>query len=93
MTGDQIDIYLYYLQYICMKTTLNLPDELAREAKRIALAEGTTLTRLIVEGLTSRLERARTRAPLPRSSATGGLRDGVSWDDLVAAEPEEESYR
>lgn len=76
-----------------MKTTLNIPDGLAREAKRVALLEGTTLTRLIVEGLENRLEKTQARGPLPVSGAAGGLREGVSWDHLVAAEPDEESYR
>lgn len=36
---------------ICMRTTLNLPDALAREAKARAAAEGRTLTSVVEEGL------------------------------------------
>ena len=34
-----------------MKTTLNLDDELVREAKKRAAEEGTTLTRIVEEAL------------------------------------------
>ena len=76
-----------------MRTTLNIPDTLAKEAKRTAIDEGTTLTQLIVEGLEVRIRAARVRGPLPVSEEGGGLCDGVSWDDLVAAENDAESYR
>ena len=76
-----------------MRTTLNLPDDLAREAKRTAIDEGTTLTQLIVEGLENRIKAAKLRGPLPISRAVGGLQEGVSWDDLAAAEQEAEAYR
>ena len=76
-----------------MRTTLNLPDDLARAAKRTALDEGTTLTQLIVEGLQSRIRATRARGPLPMSSATGGLRDGVSWNDMTAVGRDAEAYR
>ena len=36
---------------ICMRTTLNLPDALAEEAKERAVAEGRTFTSLVEEGL------------------------------------------
>ncbi len=36
---------------VCMRTTLNLPDALAQEAKARAEAEGRTLTSLVEEGL------------------------------------------
>jgi hypothetical protein len=34
-----------------MKTTVELPDELLREAQRVARAEGTTLRSVLEEGL------------------------------------------
>lgn len=34
-----------------MKTTIDLPDELVREAKRAAIARGTTLRSLVLRGL------------------------------------------
>ena len=76
-----------------MRTTLNLPDGLARKAKRTAIDEETTLTQLIVEGLENRLKAAVTRGPLPVSFAQGGLREGVSWDHLVSDEYSAEAYR
>lgn len=36
---------------VCMRTTLNLPDSLAEEAKERAAAEGRTFTSLVEEGL------------------------------------------
>ncbi|MGI8684558.1 MAG: CopG family transcriptional regulator [Acidimicrobiales bacterium] len=36
-----------------MRTTINLPDALAREAKARAVAEGRTFTSLVEEGLRS----------------------------------------
>jgi len=36
---------------ICMRTTINLPDGLAEEAKRRARSSGRTFTSLVVDGL------------------------------------------
>jgi hypothetical protein len=65
-----------------MRTTVRLPEELLKRAKRKAAAEGRTLTDLIEEGLrlvVVRRSRASKgdRSPLPVSSQTGGLRPGV----------------
>ena len=76
-----------------MKTTLNLPDPVVREAKRRALAEDTTLTELIVQGLKVRLERGSARGALPVSTAVGGLCPGVTWDQLEAADEAGEAHR
>lgn len=64
------------------RTTVRLPDDLFRRAKRIAAAEGRTLTSLIEDGL--RLVTAEERRPrkarrvLPRvSKATGGFLPGM----------------
>lgn len=40
---------------LCMRTTLNLPDDLMRDAKARAAEEGVTLTQLVAEGLRSRI--------------------------------------
>lgn len=69
-----------------------MPDQVAVRAKTRALEERTTLTALIVEGLESRLGRSPRSDPLPISRASGGLRPGVSWEDLAAAEGGE-AYR
>lgn len=76
-----------------MRTTLNLPDDLARRAKRQAVDEGTTLTGLIVDGLEARLARAPRAGRPPVSQARGGLQPGVRWDELEPADAEGERYR
>ena len=68
-----------------MRTTLNIPDEVARNAKLRAVEESRTLTDLIVEGLKLRLAgRVPTRI-LPVSTARGGLLPGVEWHNLKDA--------
>jgi hypothetical protein len=64
-----------------MRTTVDLPDELLRQARRQAAEEGTTLTALLADGLRMRLaetpERPRRRRRLPVSSLGGGLQPWV----------------
>lgn len=48
-----------------MKTTVDLPDSLVREAKRVAAEEGTTLRDLVERGL---------RSVLQQRQATEGFR-------------------
>ena len=38
-------------QYLCMRTTVELPDDLLKRAKREALERGSTLKHLIIKGL------------------------------------------
>jgi predicted transcriptional regulator len=71
------------------RTTVRLPDELLRRAKRKAAAEGRTLTSLIEDGL--RLVVAEARKPakakrvMPRiSKATGGLMPGIDISNSAA---------
>jgi len=66
------------------RTTVRLPAELLKRAKRKAIAEGRTLTALIEEGLRQVVEEKKQIAspkkkhrPLPVSKATGGLRPGI----------------
>jgi hypothetical protein len=65
------------------RTTIRLPAELLKRAKRKAAAEGRTLTALIEEGLRQVVEEKKPepsqkkRKPLPVSKATGGLRPGI----------------
>lgn len=40
-----------------MKTTIDIPDALAREAKAVARGSGTTLRELVVAGLRAEVER------------------------------------
>jgi hypothetical protein len=72
------------------RTTVRLPVELLKRAKRKAAAEGRTLTALIEEGLRQVLEEKKAKQeaspkkykPLPVSKATGGLRPGVDLTQM-----------
>ena len=83
------------------RTTVRLPEDLLRRAKRKAADEGRTLTALIEDGLRrvvvdDRRETEKPKRILPRvSTATGGLLPGVDitkfsdiqgMDDLEYAE-------
>ena len=65
-----------------MRTTVDLPDELLRQARERAAREGTTLTALLADGLRLRLGsdgrpgRVRRRR-LPVSRLGGGLQPWV----------------
>ncbi len=77
------------------RTTVRLPDDLVRRAKRKALAEGRSLTSLIEDGLrrvfADRAPAARTKRVLPPvSSATGGLMPGVDLDNAAAMQEMED---
>ena len=65
-----------------MRTTVRLPEQLMRRAKRKAAETGQTLTSLIEEGLTIVLadpgrERRNARMQLPVSKASGGTVAGI----------------
>ncbi len=64
-----------------VRTTVDLPDELLRDARKRAAEEGTTLTALLADGLRLRLggAPARRRRPrrLPRSTVGGGLQPWI----------------
>ncbi len=80
------------------RTTVRLPDDLIAKAKRKALAEGRSLTALIEEGLRRVVAEPapigpRRRKPIPISSATGGLVEGMSWEDFHALEAFEDIER
>ena len=66
-----------------MQTTLRLDDELFRQAKTQAAAQGISLTKFVEEAIRARLDKPastprRRRLRLPVSSATGGLVPGFS---------------
>jgi Ribbon-helix-helix protein, copG family len=82
------------------RTTVRLPEDLLRRAKRKAADEGRSLTSLIEDGLRRVVADEGQRAPskpkpIPVSKATGGLLPGVDitkfsdiegMDDLEYAE-------
>jgi hypothetical protein len=70
-----------------MRTTLNLDDDLMRDAKKRAAEEGTTLTRVIERALRRDLsEQDRPREspgfPIPVFKGGHGLAPGVTPEDL-----------
>ncbi len=71
-----------------MKTTIDIPDPLLEQAKLVASAEGTTLKRLVEEGLRAVIERRGEPSgfKLRSSSFKGeGVQPGVDlerWDQL-----------
>ncbi len=77
------------------RTTVRLPDDLVRRAKRKALAEGRSLTALIEDGLrrvlADRAPAAPTKRGLPPvSSARGGLMPAVDLDNAAAMQEMED---
>jgi Ribbon-helix-helix protein, copG family len=72
------------------RTTVRLPQELIKRAKRKAAAEGRTLTALIEEGLrlvVIEKPKAKAKRVLPRvSTATGGPAPGVDYTSFSALE-------
>ena len=78
-----------------MRTTINLDDDLLRDAKQHAAATGRTLTAVIEDALRAQLSpRAGRRRPLELPTFSGnGLQPGVDLDsnaallDLMEPEP------
>jgi len=75
---------------ICMRTTLDLDDQLLKEAKKLAAERGTTLTAVMEDALrivVRRVDRAerRRRVRLPTFGVPGeGFMPGVDISDNAA---------
>jgi hypothetical protein len=71
-----------------MKTTVEIPDALLEESRKLAVREGTTVKALIEEGLRRLLAERKKRASFRLRKATfkgNGLQPqaaGASWDQL-----------
>jgi len=66
----------------CMRTTVDLPDELLWQARQRAAQEGTTLTSLLADGLRLRLAPATTPSRRPRRLPVSKLGGGLQpWID------------
>ena len=70
------------LYHHCMKTTLDINDQLLADAKTLAAQQRTTLTRLIEEGLMLRLRahaagESGAKLRLPVFKGRGGLVQGI----------------
>lgn len=77
------------------RTTIRLPEDLVRRAKRKAAAEGRSLTALIEEGLRRvlnerELVRNAGRTLPPVSTATGGLMPGIDLNETAALQEMED---
>ena len=71
------------MYYPCMKTTLDINDQLLANAKVLAVQQRTSLTRLIEEGLQLRLRNAAkpsraSKLRIPVLKGRGGLVAGVN---------------
>ena len=67
-----------------MRTTIQLPDELLDQARRLALDSGATLTSIIEGALRERLARSSAPSARPVKLTTFGalgLQPGVDLDD------------
>ncbi|MCK9460982.1 MAG: DUF2191 domain-containing protein [Proteobacteria bacterium] len=72
-----------------MRTTIDIPDVLARKAKRLAAARNTTLGALIEESLRERLGETADSVPPPRRgirwvTVDGGLPAGLDMSNREA---------
>jgi len=80
------------------RTTVRLPEDLVRRAKRKAAAEGRSLTALIEDGLRRVVNEpvsvaGALRILPPVSSGAGGLMPGIDLDDSAALqELDDRSY-
>ena len=61
-----------------MKTTIELPDDLAQEARRVAAESGTTLRSLVEEGLRRELDRRAERPAWQPDRSLAYGRDGLT---------------
>ena len=69
------------------RTTVRLPEDLLKRAKRKAATEGRTLTSLIEDGLRrviadNGMKAKQKRLPPPVSTATGGPMPGIDLNDF-----------
>jgi hypothetical protein len=84
LQGIACDAYMAHIRI--MRTTVNLPDHIYVEARKLAAERKTSVTALIEEGLRTVLAEARQRRPpqagdpLPLMDG-GQLREGVDLTD------------
>lgn len=71
-----------------MRTTINLPDDLLAQLKKLAAESRTTVTAIIEEALRERLARRRRKRQAypvqPTTFGSEGLQPGVDLDDSAA---------
>ena len=73
---------------LCMRTTLEINDELYRQAKETAMRTGRALRDVVEDALRLAFQESesgrRTRMTLPESKAAPGVRPGVDLDNSAA---------
>ncbi len=77
--------------HLCMRTTIDIADDLAARAKKAAVDRGTTLRQLVEEGLRQVLCGGRRAAPSPLRRLKGlgkHVWDGVDPDRYVKEQRE-----
>ena len=74
---------------LCMRTTIDLPDDLAIEAKKLAAELRVPLKALIEEGLRTRLKRQRTTQGARKKRIKWVTVDGGLPEDLNLASREQ----
>jgi hypothetical protein len=73
----------------CMKTTVQIPDSLFEEARKVAHKEKTTIKALVEQGLRKVLsERKKSKSFRLRKATYGGSGlqshlTGASWDEII----------
>lgn len=89
--GDELTYRhsVYMSRHMPERTTVRLPEDLLKRAKRKAAAEGRTLTALIEDGLRRVLAESRKTGPAKRtlppvSTAKGGPMPGVDFSRFSA---------
>jgi hypothetical protein len=81
-------LYVYYDTYICMKTTIEIPDSLLKEARKLASREGTSVKALVIESLQKTLSERKRPGTFKLRKATfkgKGLQaelQGASWERI-----------
>lgn len=75
-----------------MKTTVELPDRLLEEVKRVAREEGTSMRELMIEGLRSELARRRSRVKVDFVFPTHGVAGADTWPVLTGEHFVEAAY-
>ena len=66
-----------------MKTTLDIPDPLFREAKMVAAREGITLRAVVTRALQAEFQRSAAETPPPWRRVFGGLQHLRQDSDVI----------
>lgn len=79
----------------CMRTTINLDEELLREAKKQAAMTERSLSRFIADALREALARRvrqKPSAPVRLTTVKGRLRPGVDYDSFAELNDRAEGF-